>query len=96
MELKPVAFNMKPGDRPNPDPNFDKRQLGLIAEDVAKVDKRMAIYENDGITPKSYRQESVISLLVKATQELKADNDNLRALVVEQGQEFKAYKAKHP
>jgi hypothetical protein len=79
--LRPVAFNMKQGDYPNADPNFAKRQIGLLAENVAAVDPRLAIFENDGVTPKSYRQESIIALTVKAIQQLKADNDNLKAEV---------------
>jgi len=66
--LNPVAFNMK--DAPNADPNYDKRQIGLMAENVAAVDPRMAIYEDDGVTPKSYRQESIIAALVAAVKEL--------------------------
>lgn len=71
-QLQPVTFNMKPGSTPNPDPNFGRNQIGLIAENVAAVDPRMAIYENDGVTPKSYRQESVIAALVAAVNELQA------------------------
>ncbi len=80
--LQPVAFNMRAGERPNPDPNFAKRQLGLTAENVAAVDPRMAIYEDDEVTPKSYRQEAVIAALVGAVRELKV--------------EFEAYRRAHP
>ncbi len=76
--LQPVAFNMRPMEKPNADPNFDKRQLGLTAENVAAVDPRMAIYENDGTTPKSYRQEAVIAALVGAIHDLKAEIDELK------------------
>ena len=80
--LQPVAFNMRAGERPNPDPNFAKRQLGLTAENVAAVDSRMAVYEDDGVTPKSYRQEAVIAVLVGAVRDLK--------------KEFDEYKRAHP
>lgn len=72
MAFKPVEFNMiSDPTRPNPDrANFARTQVGLIAEDVEKVDRRLAIYEADGVTPKSYRQEAVIATLVKAVQEL--------------------------
>ena len=53
----------------NVDPNGQSDQIGLIAEDIARVEPRCAIYENDMKTPKSYRQECVIALLVKAIQE---------------------------
>jgi hypothetical protein len=78
-QLDPVAFNMMLGERTNADPNFAKRQLGLTAENVAAVDPRMAIYEDDGVTPKSYRQEGIIAALVGAVRELKSEFDNYRA-----------------
>ena len=74
-KLEPVAFNMREGDEPNPDRNFANRQIGLIAENVAAVDSRMAIYEDDGVTPKSYRQEAVIAALVGAARALKSEFD---------------------
>lgn len=80
--LHPIAFNMKEMERPNADLNFGKRQIGLTAENIAEVDPRMAIYENDGVTPKSYRQESVVAALVGAIRELKS--------------EFEAYRREHP
>lgn len=70
IERLPLAqFTMKPMATKNPDINFGKPQFGLYAEDVAAVDRRLAIYEQDGVTPKSYRQEAVIALLVKGMQE---------------------------
>lgn len=77
-KLEPVAFNMREGTAPNPDHNFAKRQLGLIAENAAAVDPRLAIYEDDGVTPKSYRQEAVIAALVGAVRDLKAEIDALK------------------
>lgn len=79
LKLEPIAFTMKPGDEPNPDWNYDKPQIGLSAENVAAVNPKCAIYEQDGVTPKSYRQECVIAELVGAVRALKADNDSLRA-----------------
>lgn len=78
LQLKPVEFKMKEGAKPNPDMNYARMQIGLIAEDVEKVDKRLAIYEQDGKTPKSYRQEAVISLLVKAVQEQQKQIEELK------------------
>jgi hypothetical protein len=70
------------------DPNSDALQIGLNAENIARVLPLAAIYENDMTTPKSYRQEGVIALYGRALQEtdtriarLEADNDNLRAEV---------------
>ena len=77
MALKPTQFNFKPTNPPNADPNATMPQYGFIAEDVAEVDPRLAIYENDMKTPKSYRQEALIALLVTGMQE---QQEELRAL----------------
>ncbi len=58
---------------PSKDPNSESLQAGLNAENVAKIAPECAVYEDDMKTPKSYRQECVIGLLVKAVQQLKAD-----------------------
>lgn len=79
MQLRPVDFNMKKTSPANPDlANATRTQLGLIAEEVAKVDPRLAIYEQDGKTPKSYRQEAVISVLIKAVQQQQAEIEALK------------------
>lgn len=62
----------------NPDPNASSVQAGLIAEDVARIAPECAIYENDMQTPKSYRQECVIALLVKAVQEQQKEIKRLK------------------
>ena len=69
LSLKPSFFKMKPMASENKDINFMRPQYGLYAEDVAKVDPALAIYEQDGITPKSYRETAVISVLIGAVQE---------------------------
>lgn len=67
MAYEAVTFRLKNGAA-NPDANAARTQIGLTAENVASVDRRAAIFEPDGITPKSYRQESVIAQLVAAVQ----------------------------
>lgn len=69
MALKPTEFNFIQTKPANGDNNFDRPQYGFIAEDVAEVDPKIAMYENDMKTPKSYRQEAIIALLVKGFQE---------------------------
>jgi hypothetical protein len=56
-------------DQPNTDRNAYVSRSALLAENFAKVEPRFAIYEVDMTTPKSYRQECVIALLVKEMQE---------------------------
>ena len=72
------TFEMKPGAQPNPDPNYGSKQIGITAEDVARIEPRCAIYENDMKTPKSYRQECVIGLLVAAVQEQQKEINSLK------------------
>lgn len=80
MKLKPVVFNRIP-DQKNPDVDVNAyvKQIGLIAENVASVDPKAAVYEQDGVTPKSYRQESIIALLVKAVQEQQKEITELKS-----------------
>jgi len=66
------SYRLKPTVPANRDPNARSVQYGLIAENIAKIVPECAIYEPDMKTPKSYRQECVIALLVKADQELLA------------------------
>lgn len=76
--LQPVTFYMR---EKNVDPNGDRQQLGLTAENVAAVDPQLAIYENDMVTPKSYRQESLIAVLVAAVQMQQQQIEELRAAI---------------
>ena len=78
-DMMPVSFRMKPGDRPNADRNYAKPQIGLTAENIAAIDRRLAIYEPDGVTPKSYRQEAVLAVAIAAIKQQQRELDDLRA-----------------
>ncbi len=78
-KLEPIVFTMKPGEKPNPDINYDKPQIGLSAENVAAIEPRCAIYEDDGKTPKSYRQECLIAVLVAGMQAQQREIEALKA-----------------
>ena len=69
------TFHVDLGPVRNPDPNAYSLQAGLNAENIAKVFPLAAVYEQDMRTPKSYRQEAVIGLLVKADQQEDAKLD---------------------
>ena len=77
--LEPIVFTMKQSDPPNPDINYTLPQIGLSAENVAEVAPRCAVYENDGVTPKSYRQECLIAVLVAAVQSQQREIEALKA-----------------
>ncbi len=68
MALNPVEFNFRHVGKENSDPNYYHRQAGFIAEEVADVDPSLAVYEADMKTPKSYRENAMISKLVKVVQ----------------------------
>ena len=76
-EMEVASFRMKQSGT-NADPNAGSRQVGLIAENIAQVAPECAIYENDMKTPKSYRQECVIALLVRASQEQQHEISELK------------------
>jgi hypothetical protein len=75
-KMEVASFRLK--DTHNKDPNAHAKQIGLIAENIAEVAPECAIYENDMTTPKSYRQECVIALLVKAVQEQQHEIESLK------------------
>lgn len=79
MMLTPTKFNFKATNPPNPDPNAGSMQYGFIAEEVAAVDPNLSIYENDMKTPKSYRQEAMISMLVKVVQKHEIELQDLKS-----------------
>ena len=62
-----------------PDKNYERTQIGLLAENVAAIEPRCAIYDDDGKTPKSYRQECLIAVLVAAVKEQQREIAALRA-----------------
>ena len=91
-KLRPVTFEWKaPKDK-----GMEGTQTGFIAQEVEKILPSTVMTEDNAEKTKHMKYNELIPVLTKAIQELKADNDNLRALVVKQGQAFDAYKAKHP
>lgn len=98
MRLRPVTYRWRTGDA-------EKTELGFIAQEVEEVLPQVVgsspdteIVNDDGTKQKitdvkSLSYASFAVPLVKAVQELKADNDNLRAIVEAQGEEIRALKA---
>ena len=80
LKLNPVSFEFK-------DDLKNKVHLGLIAEEVLKVEPRLVGFEKDGVTPRSVSYEETTALLIKAIQELNAKVDA-------QAKEIKMLKAK--
>lgn len=71
--LNPKQFYYKPGFGDN----GIRQQFGLLAEDLVKVEPRFVALDTNG-RPNSVDWPNMIWVLINATKELKADNDNLR------------------
>jgi len=74
MKLRPKQFFWRAGHSDD----GEREHIGLIAEDVEKIDRRLVTYNVDG-TLGSVDYVYSVTLAFRAIQELKADNDNLRA-----------------
>lgn len=57
--------------------DWTRERIGPLADDVAAMDPRLAGYDSDG-NVRTYSTEQLLAFTIKALQELKADNDNLR------------------
>ena len=81
LALKPKTFKYKKDYYDKSDVNF----LGLIAEDVAEVSPYLADYENEDRTGQveNVRYANIVVPLIKAIQELKAQNDALQSQINE-------------
>jgi hypothetical protein len=53
----------------------------LIAEDVAKIDKRLVGFEPDFKTPRGVRYQNLTAILIKAIQEQQIQIDSLKLQV---------------
>jgi hypothetical protein len=74
-----VAFQaVKYRYRPEYDMGADLH-VGFTAEQIGSVDPQWITYEADGVTPHAVKYQEMAPLLAAAIQQLKADNDNLRA-----------------
>lgn len=80
LQLKPISFTYKTDTAKTP-------HIGLIAEDMLKVEPRLVFYEKDGITPRGIAYEELTALLTQSIQELniKVEDQEKRIHDLEQG-----------
>jgi hypothetical protein len=93
MQLKPVRFEWADAafvrygkqrpltacERRAADPAMQGKQIGFIAQDVEKVLPSVVVTEPNADKTKVWPSSEQIPVLVKAVQELKTENDALRA-----------------
>lgn len=72
MQMRPVTFNWKSDGHPD---------VGLIADEVAAIDPLLGAYDKDGDLY-NFKDREVLTTLIKAVQELKVQNDELRTRTV--------------
>lgn len=81
MSLSPVTFFYKPEGIFAKNVNFRRERIGLIAEDVAKVDPRLVGYEADGVTPRTVAYDQLTPMLINAIKDQQKQIDTLKAEV---------------
>jgi hypothetical protein len=107
MAMRPVSFIYNKSFAA-----YDQKpHVGFVAEEIAQIDPRLVTFEGGSSTiVHGVQYENITAVLAAAVQELKslfdgdhadiarlkADNDNLRAVVQKQGQDFETYKRAHP
>lgn len=102
MRLRPVRYHWKHA------PRDQKPELGFLAQDVEKIFPELVGTGPDQDIPTETGKKQVISHvrtmsygqmvvpLVKAVQELKAENDSMRATMDEQGRVIRSLQAERP
>jgi len=78
MALRPVSYDLKPEFNPM----HLGRQVGLVAEDVVKVDPRLVALDDNG-DPRGVRYMQLTAVLAEAVQEQQKQIDQLKEQVSE-------------
>ena len=73
MRLRPVSYEL----RPEANPAHLGQQVGLVAEETEKVDKRLVGRGQDGM-PDGVRYQQLTAVLVKAIQQQQREIQELK------------------
>jgi hypothetical protein len=84
LRLNPVSFSMKDNPR--------QREYGFIAQEVEPLFPELVVTGSDASKTLSLNYPGFIAPMVKAMQELKADNDDLRRELQELREEVRGIK----
>lgn len=78
LKVRPVSFNWKPTGDPtyDNDINTKHKQIGIIANEIEKVDSRLVTYDNQGEI-KGFRYDFFTAWLTKSIQEMWSEVVNL-------------------
>jgi hypothetical protein len=79
-QLNPVSFNYRKKDKDTntfTDELYDNTTYGFVADEVEKVNKELVFYNEDGSLA-GVEYNSIIAILTKAVQELKAEIEQLK------------------
>jgi hypothetical protein len=84
MQMRPVTFDWRQDSGHQPDPLMNMHDLGMIADETAAIDPLLGVYDRtkDGNAELSnWKDRGVLATAIAAIQELKKENDSLRARI---------------
>lgn len=79
MALRPVSYRYRQEGIFAKNKNFQHERIGLLAEEVARIDSRVVGFEADGKTPRTVGYEMIVPILIRGIQQQQATIEALNA-----------------